>query len=120
MADHIYTVNELVENLGALNGQTVSVHGVLRVEREHHAIWHLPESEQHGQQSCLWVLFHHATLGTRESQLPQFDRRCVTALGVLDISRKGHFSQFPGTITIRSMTFDETHAASYEGSSGKS
>ncbi|MFO1513213.1 MAG: hypothetical protein U1F83_09930 [Verrucomicrobiota bacterium] len=111
MADRIYTVNELVENLGALTGQTVSVHGMLRVGREHRAIWHLPETEQHGQQSCLWALFHHATLGTRERQLREFDRRCVTATDVLDVSRKGHFSQFPGTITIRSMTFDESHAA---------
>jgi len=108
-ADKIYTMNEVVASLSMLSGQMIKVRGVLRVGRENHSISDVAEPDfRVHEHPRLWVYFHHATLGTRERDLPKFDRRQVIAEGVPDISRKRHFGGFAGSLTIRHMEFCES------------
>jgi hypothetical protein len=106
MNQRVYTVNEVVDSLSELTGHTIRVHGIIKIGREHQAIWHYPEYEQRSGKSCLWAFFHHATLGTKESDISKFHGQRVTAVGVIDASRKGHLSSFPGTLTIREIMCD--------------
>ena len=106
--DRIYSVTEVIEALARLDGQTVAIRGVLTVRRENHSIADTASSELHPR---LWINFHHATLGTRESQLSRFDGLHVIAIGTLDGSRRGHFNAFAGSFTIKSLTHNETGGA---------
>jgi hypothetical protein len=107
--DHIYSVSEIVEALSQFNGQTVTIRGVLTIRRENHSIADfVPDKREVSLDRRLWVYFHHATLGTREHQLSQFDGAHVIVIGSLDVSRKGHFNFFAGSLTVRSLKPDET------------
>lgn len=100
MNERIFSVNEVVTLLSELSGSTITVEGVLRVQREHHAICNLPELP--GKQTAqLWVYFHHASLGTKDKNISRLNGSHVLATGTLDISRKGHLRGFPGSFTIK-------------------
>jgi hypothetical protein len=111
MSEQIYTVNEVAESIGKLTGKTITIRGVISVRREHHGIWHWPTNEQRGNQSCLWVFFHHQTLETKEKDLDSLDGQLVLATGIVDPSRKGHLRAFPGAFTIRQLAFERANGS---------
>lgn len=104
MSERIYSVNEVADSIGNLAGKTITIRGVISVRREHQGIWHWPEGEQRGNRSCLWAFFHHATLGTKETDMRSLDGKVVLATGAVDPARKGHLRAFPGAFTIMQMS----------------
>src|ERR1044072_814841 len=99
MSEEPLTVAALIGRLADFDRKEVSVRGVLTVQRENNSLADFAREEDPRRR--LWVRFHHATLGTRESDIPAYHGRIVIATGILDRQRKGHFSVFAASLTIR-------------------
>lgn len=53
------SVNEALDQLGKLNGEPICVHGILRFEFEHLAIWHYPKAGRRDGRSVRAGEFQH-------------------------------------------------------------
>jgi hypothetical protein len=95
------TVSALIERLADFDRKEVSVRGVLAIQRENNSL--ADSAREEDPRRRLWVRFHHATLGTRERDIPSYDGRTVVATGILTRERKGHLSVFAASLTIRQL-----------------
>lgn len=102
--DLIYSVNDVIASLDRFHGQTVRIACVLRIEFEGDSIWHMPTAERlpdYG--SSLWANFDCEAIGCRPEELEEFDSRHVVVTATVDREMQGHFSLWPGSVTIRSI-----------------
>jgi hypothetical protein len=102
--DPVYSVNDVVASLDRLHGQTVRIVCVLTVEFEGDSIWHIPTAERlpdYG--SSLWAEFDCEAIGCLPQRLEEFDGRHVVVTATVDKKMQGHFSLWPGSVTIRSI-----------------
>ena len=107
------SVNEAIERLPELNGQSIALFGVLSLDFEGQCISHVPEFESrdvgHGSfQSSIWVEFDLEQLGQREEWLQQFDGRHVRVEGCISgpdprLAGCGHLSMWPALIVVQSI-----------------
>lgn len=103
MSDGPLTVSMLLDRVADFDQKEVTVRGVLAIQREDYSL--AEDSHEVDPRRRLWVRFHHASLGTREKDLPTYHRRAVVATGILDRQRKGHFGLFPASLTVRNLVF---------------
>ncbi len=107
------SVNEAIDRLNELNGQTVIVTGLLCLDFEGHCINYIPKSESRDQgsgayQSSIWVYFDLEEIKHRAQWLDQFDGRHVRATGRLDgpdprYQACGHMSLWPTKLLVKSI-----------------
>jgi hypothetical protein len=110
--ERTYSVNEVVASLDDLNGRTVRIACVLDIEFEGDSIWHTPTAERHpGYASSLWANFDCDAIGRQPHQLEEFNGRHVVVDATVDKDMQGHFSLWPGSVTIRSMAKNKKNRA---------
>ena len=100
----VYSVNDVIAALNYLHGRTVRIACVLKIELEGDSIWHTPSAERlpdYG--SSLWANFDSEAIGCPPQRLEEFDGRHVVVIATVDREMQGHFSLWPGSVTIRSV-----------------
>jgi hypothetical protein len=100
-----YTVNEVVEQLAELDGKRVRVVGVLTLEHEGRALWHVPKAERRDGspgRSSVWVELE-GPLRDRTA-LGGFDGRRVIADATVDARHQGHLDGWCGVIRVSALT----------------
>jgi hypothetical protein len=107
-ADPVYSVNQVIASLDRLHGRTIRIACVLKIEFEGDSIWHTPTHErQPDYGSSLWANFDCEAIGCQPQQLEQFEGRHVVVIATVDREMQGHFSLWPGSVTIRSIMKSE-------------
>ena len=102
--DSIYSVKEVVAAIDQLHGRTVRIACVLNIEFEGDSIWHTPKAERlpdYG--SSLWADFDFEAIGCRPQKLEELNGRHVVVVATVDREMQGHFSLWPGSVTIQSV-----------------
>lgn len=104
------SVNETIDRLVELNGQKVSIFGILSLEFEGQCITHVPKSELRSNDignyaSSIWANFDLDSIGQRKQWLDQFDGRHVRLDGILNTPCPGHdgcghLSMWPAEVTV--------------------
>ncbi len=104
------SVNNAIDRLAELSGQTVSVFGSLALDFEGTCINHIPKSECRedgagAYQSSIWVNFDLEAIKQREQWLDQYDGRHVRVDGKLlaplaGYDGCGHFSMWPAELNV--------------------
>lgn len=103
--DSIFSVNDVVTSIDRLHGRTVRIACVLIVEFEGNSIWHIPTAERlPDYESSLWANFDFEAIGFLPQKLDEFDGRHVVVNATIDREEQGHFSLWPGSVIIRSIT----------------
>lgn len=109
MSDSL-SVNEAIEQLVRLDGAAVSVHGILRYEFEHVAIWHYPKAEQHddGHGSHIWLSTGSGSVQLNHPGLEELNGHRVSIMGTLHapdvrFGGRGHLSIAPAEIMVSSI-----------------
>jgi hypothetical protein len=113
MADSL-SVNEALDQLECINGKPVCVHGILRFEFEHIAIWHYPKAERRdldpfGQaSSSIWLSVGSGSVRFNERGLEKLDGHRVAVLGTIHAPDPhfggcGHLSGSPAEILVSSI-----------------
>lgn len=98
MSSVILSVSAVIDDLASYDRREVQVRGFLAVQHENLSI---ADDHRQAPSRSLWVQFDYAALGAREKDLRAFDRKTVIAAGIVSRQRKGHFSLFPATLTLR-------------------
>ncbi|WP_435008664.1 hypothetical protein P12x_005873 [Tundrisphaera lichenicola] len=102
---HVYKVNEVIALLDRLHGQTIRIAGGLGLGFEGVSIWHIPKSEcLPGYSSSLWADFDLDAIGYSLEQLGKFNARHVVVAATVNRDHQGHFSLWPASVLIRSIT----------------
>jgi len=88
------SVNDAIDRLPELAGQSVSILGWLSLEFEGTSINHIPKSESRDcgigtSQSSIWVDFDLTAINPREEWLEQFAGRHVRITGELEAPQDG-------------------------------
>ncbi|MGY3265540.1 hypothetical protein [Lysobacter sp. HA35] len=113
MADSL-SVNEVLDQLGGLDGSPVCVRGILRFEFEHVALWHYPASEHRdadpfGQaSSSIWLSAGFGSVKLNERGLGRLNGHPVMVLGTIHAPDPrfggcGHLSGSPAEILVASI-----------------
>jgi hypothetical protein len=108
------SVNEALDQLGKLNGEPICVHGILRFEFEHLAIWHYPKAgrrdvDPFGQaSSSIWLSIGVGSAQFNERGLEQLNGHRVMVLGTIyapdpKFGGCGHLSGSPAEILVSSI-----------------
>lgn len=104
------SVNEAIEQLIRLDGEPVAVHGILRYEFEHIAIWHYPKAEQHDDDygSCIWLSTGSGSVQLNHRGLERLNGHRVSVMGTLHapdvrLGGCGHMSTAPAEIMVSSI-----------------
>ena len=104
------SVNEALDQLTRLNGEAVAVHGILRYEFEHIAIWHYPKAERRddGHDSCIWLSTGAGSVQFNHRGLDRLNGHRVSVMGTLHAPDPrfggcGHLSGAPAEIMVSSI-----------------
>jgi len=86
----------LVANPEKYSGKTIHVSGFLSLRNERSALFYTSEQMQHDQMAdALWIEMSPEWF----RRLQSFDRRFCRIAGRFDMSRKGHFGMYSGSLT---------------------
>jgi hypothetical protein len=103
-SSRLYTVNEAIEALDLLDGQTIRVSGVLDLEFEGNSLWHFPKAERKPDYgSSLWASFDLGLPGLLPARLREFDGRRVVVSARVERVNSGHMGLWPGALLIQSV-----------------
>jgi hypothetical protein len=113
MADSL-SVNEALDQLDRLDGEPVAIHGILRFEFEHVAIWHYPKAERRDAEpfgqasSSIRLSTGSGSVQLNERGLEKLDGHRVSVLGTLHVPDPhfggcGHMSGTPAEILVSSI-----------------
>ena len=113
MADSL-SVNEALDQLDRLDGEPVAIHGILRFEFEHVAIWHYPKAERRDAEpfgqasSSIWLSTGSGSVQLNERGLEKLGGHRVSVLGTLHAPDPhfggcGHMSGTPAEILVSSI-----------------
>ncbi|MGV7185319.1 hypothetical protein [Xanthomonas axonopodis] len=108
------SVNEALDQLTRLDGDTVAIHGILHFEFEHVAIWHYPKAERRDNEpfgqasSSIWLRTGSGSLQLNDRGLEELDGHRVSVLGTLHapdprFNGCGHMSGTPAEILVSSI-----------------
>lgn len=104
------SVNEALDRLQELGGQTITIFGVLSLDFEGACISHIPKHERRDKgdgayQSSIWTYYDLQTMNINEATLMQLDGKHVVLSGTLKgpeagFGGCGHFSLWPAEIIV--------------------
>ncbi|WKB54129.1 hypothetical protein [Eleftheria terrae] len=115
---NLCSVNDVLDRLSELSGRMLAVHGFLRVEFEHVALWHVPEKERRRREptsrlvhdSSLWLRLHSEGPGPDRHALRAWHGHIVTAVGIVHRPRSsrgcGHLACWPAELEVMSIQTD--------------
>lgn len=102
----LFSVHDVIEHLDQMHGRSVRVAGVLQLEFESDALWHMPKSERVDSlpyRSSLWVNLDDGCQSLGAEVLHQFKGRHVIVTGVIDARDSGHMGLWPAGILVSSI-----------------